>query len=558
MLLESDDLARIRTIQTRTNATIDTRDVCEPPVIVSEQQEVIHALSLPDFHGASVHEVERIDTHISVVFLAGSRVLKLKRAVKFDYVDFSTLEKRRAACEAEVAANARTAPALYHGVVAVTREPDGRLALGGEGQPVDYVVDMARFDQATLFDRMASRGALTRPLMSELAAEIAAFHGSASARRDHGGQKGMAWVVEGNLEALGAHVPDVFASEVCRALAHGTRAELARHATLLDARRARGLVRQCHGDLHLRNICLVDGRPTLFDAIEFNEELSCVDTAYDLAFLVMDLAHRQLLPWAHVVLNEYTQRTGDREALALFPLFLSCRAAVRAKIGADAAEVQTDAVVADDMRAEARDYLALALACITPPGPTLVAIGGLSGSGKSTIAARLAPDIGALPGALVLRSDVIRKRLCGAASALDRLPASAYAPDVTARVYQTLASEAAEILSTGHSVIADAVYVDPRERAAIEAAAVAVGARFHGIWLEAPAELLAARISARLDDASDATPDVLDRQRQQLPDDIAWHRVNASGSPEHVIEHVRGALAAHHAIRAPLAAERPR
>lgn len=527
-------------------------------MIVSDQQEVIHALSLPDFHGASVHEVERIDTHISVVFLAGSRALKLKRAVKFDYVDFSTLDKRRAACEAEVVANARTAPALYHGVVAVTREPDGRLTLGGAGQPVDYVVDMARFDQATLFDRLASRGALTHPLMSELAAEIADFHAGARPRRNHGGHKGMAWVVDGNLAALNAHAPDVFASDLCEALAGRTRAELARHAALLDARREQGFVRECHGDLHLRNICLVDGRPTLFDAIEFNDELSCVDTAYDLAFLVMDLTHRQLLPWAHVVLNEYTQRAGDREALALFPLFLSCRAAVRAKIGADAAEVQADGEVADEMRSEARDYLTLALACIRPPGPTLVAIGGLSGTGKSTTAARLAPAIGALPGALVLRSDVIRKRLCGAGSALDRLPASAYAPEVTERVYRTLESEATEVLRAGHSVIADAVYLDPRERAAIEAAAVSAGARFHGIWLDAPAELLAARISARRDDASDATPDVLARQRQQSQDQIAWQRVDASGASEQVTERVRGALAAHDAIRAPVTVERPR
>lgn len=511
-------------------------------MITQDQRDVIHALSMPAFYGHDVATVERIDTHISVVFLAGPRVFKLKRAVKFDYVDFSSLERRRLACGAEVEANRRAAPALYRGVTAITREPDGRLQLGGHGQPVDYVVEMARFDQETLFDRLASRGALTRELMTELAAEIAAFHAGAAPRRDHGGLSGMSWVVDGNSAGLRTHVHTVFPADACDALDAATRTALARMGPLLDARRAGGHVRQCHGDLHLRNICLVDGTPTLFDAIEFNDELSCVDTAYDLAFLLMDLLHRRLRPWANLVLNEYTRLTGDRAALQLLPLFLACRATVRAKIGADAADVQAEAERATAMQQEARDYLALARACLEPHRASITAIGGLSGTGKSTVAAHVAPVVGALPGALVLRSDVVRKTLWGAASTLERLPAEAYSSEMTGRVYAALADQARDAVATGHAVIVDAVFLNPAEREHMTRVAAEAGVPFAGIWLEAPAQVLTARVDARAGDASDATSAIVARQLQQSPGHLTWTRVNASDAPERVVATVRRTL----------------
>lgn len=261
-------------------------------MITEDQREVISFLADPGTHGGA--PVERIETHASVVFLAGPRACKLKRAVRYDYLDFSTAAARRAMCEAEVRVNRRTAPALYRGVAAVTREADGSLALDGDGPPVDWVVDMNRFDQDGLFDRVAARGQLDTAVMPSLAREIAQFHQGAAPRRDHGGRAGMSWVIEGNATGLVEEGAEVFDPAAIARLTDRARLVLDRHAAQLDARREAGFVRECHGDLHLRNIVLLDGRPTLFDAIEFNDEIACTDVLYDLAFLLMDLWRRGL------------------------------------------------------------------------------------------------------------------------------------------------------------------------------------------------------------------------------------------------------------------------
>ena len=188
--------------------------------------------------------------------------------------------------------------------------------------------------------------------------------------------------------------------------------ELNARAEILERRRDAGFVRQCHGDLHLRNIVLLDGRPTLFDGVEFNDEISCTDVLYDLAFLLMDLWRRKLPRHANAVLNGYLTHAGEWDGLALLPLFLSCRAAVRAKTSATAAaQVLDEEARRGELHATAREYLAMAERLLHPPPPCLVAVGGLSGSGKSTLALGVAPAIGGAPGAVVLRSDETRKQL---------------------------------------------------------------------------------------------------------------------------------------------------
>ena len=374
-------------------------------MITEDQTAVIEFLAAPHTHGGQ--PVERIDTHTAIVFLAGARAYKLKRAVRFDYVDFSTSRQRQACCEAELRLNRRTAPTLYRAVVPVTREPDGSLALAGRGAPVDWVVEMQRFPQGALFDRRAAAGQLDLSLMAPLAEAIAALHKAAAPRVDHGGAAGMGWVIDGNatgFREFGATCLDPAAWQRLTAAARG---ELDRVTGLLDSRRQSGYVRECHGDLHLRNIVLLAGRPTLFDGVEFNDEISCIDTYYDLAFLLMDLWRRGLPRHANAVWNRYFGAAADMGGVALLPLFLSCRAAVRAKTSATSAHLQTDAGARRDAEQLARDYLAMAEAMLHPPGPCLVAIGGLSGSGKSTVAAGLAPYLGGIPGAVVLRSDEI-------------------------------------------------------------------------------------------------------------------------------------------------------
>ena len=506
----------------------------------ASQGDVVAFLATPAAYGVRGPHVERIDTHISIVWLIGERAYKLKRAVRFDYVDFSTIERRRAACEAEVRLNRRTAPSLYLGVRPVTREADGSLALDGHGAPIDWLVEMARFDEATLFDRLADGLGLDLGLMEGLADAIAGFHAVAEPRTDHGGRDGMAWVIDGNALGFAEHGRGVLEPQACDRLTASTRLELGRHQELLEARRRQGMVRECHGDLHLRNICLLDGRPTLFDAIEFNDEIACVDVLYDLAFLLMDLWRRDLRTHANVVFNEYLARTRDVNGLPLLPLFLACRAAVRAKTSATAAAVQPDESSRAGLHAAARRYLALAQTFLSPPMPRLIAIGGLSGSGKSTVARRLAPDVGAPPGALILRSDVIRKALYGV-SPLTRLDDDAYAPEISRLVYRTIAERARVALDGGHSVIADAVYAHPAERDAIAAVARAAGVRFDGLWIDAPPAILERRLAARQADASDADADVLRRQLQADLGRVDWTRVDGSSDVDCVS---RGAAAA--------------
>ncbi|MBI3403032.1 MAG: AAA family ATPase [Acidobacteria bacterium] len=476
-----------------------------------------------------------MDTHISIVWLVGDRAYKLKRAVRYDYVDFSTIERRRAACEAEVQLNRRTAPSLYLGVRPVTRDAGGQLAVDGRGTPIDWLVEMARFDQATLFDRLAAGAGLDLALMDGLAEAIAALHAVAEPRTDHGGRDGMAWVIDGNALGFAEQGAGVLDPAACARLTAASRTALGRHQELLEARRGGGMVRRCHGDLHLRNICLLDGRPTLFDAIEFNDEIACVDVLYDLAFLLMDLWRRDLRAHANVVFNEYLTRTLDLTGLPLLPLFLACRAAVRAKTSMTAAAMQPDQSRRAELHAAAHQYLELAQTFLAPLGtssPRLLAVGGLSGSGKSTVARRLAPGLGAPPGALILRSDVIRKALCGV-SPLTRLGGDAYTPEVSRRVYRTIADRAIVALHAGHSVIADAVYALPGERDAITATARTAGARFTGLWIDAPSAVLERRLAARGADASDADAGVLRRQLQMDLGRVEWTRVDGSAGVDH-------------------------
>jgi uncharacterized protein len=516
-------------------------------MVTEDQTAVVDFLASPSTHGGA--SVERVETHASIVLLAGARAYKLKRAVLFDYLDFSTCERRRTLCEAEVRLNRRTAPALYRGVLPVTRKDDGSYGLGGAGTPVDWLVEMNRFPQEALFDRLASAGGLDLALMSPLAAAIAAFHLAAEQRQDHGGKAGMTWVIEGNAAGFAEFGRACLDPSVSSRVTDDSCRELARRAEMLERRRQSGFVRQCHGDLHLRNIVLLEGRPTLFDGVEFNDEISCTDVLYDLAFLVMDLWRRKLPRHANAVWNRYLAETVDLDGVALLPLFLSCRAAVRAKTSATAAHLETNVDRRSQLHGLAREYLAMAGQLLHPPRPSLVAVGGLSGSGKSTLALSLAPFVGAVPGAVVLRSDETRKRLSGV-PLLERLGPEGYSSQMSARVYATLAERAALTIRGGHSAIVDAVYAKEADRRVIEQVAAAASVPFIGLWLEAPESVLVTRTEQRRNDPSDADVEVIRMQRARPTGRIGWCRLDASlptaavlsGATDRVREQLDGAL----------------
>lgn len=330
------------------------------------QDEVIAFLSDAASYGVPGGALERIDTHCSMVFLFGNRAYKLKRAIAFSSLDYSTVARREAACRAELALNRRTAPALYVGVEAIRRRPTGALGFDGRGPIVDWVVVMRRFDQADLFERLAEAGKLTPELLSALAEEIARFHEGAERMSAFGGAAGLRDAIERNhsdqqtVDAILGHE----AVERLHAVALGA---LERAGPRLDRRRAEGRVRRCHGDLRLANICLLDGRPTLFDAIEFSEPVSCIDVLFDLAFLLMDLRYRGLGTLADVLFERYLDATGDTRELSVMPLLLSVRAATRAYTLAAAVARQASSEQARLHAAAARSHLSLASSLLTEP-----------------------------------------------------------------------------------------------------------------------------------------------------------------------------------------------
>ena len=512
-----------------------------PGHVVADQSEVAALLADPRTHGIAC-PVKRFETHGALVFLAGEHAYKLKRAVRFPFMDFSTPEKRRAACEAEVAVNRPNAPSLYLGVLAVTRGQDGPLALGGEGEAVDWLVHMRRFDEEQTLDRVAARGGLTDGIIAALVAAVLASHRRAPVHAGGPAVHALRRYIGENAEAF-AESAELFPPGRAAALTTAAAERLDALEPLLLARGRAGWVRRCHGDLHLRNLVLIDGRPTLFDAVEFDETIATGDVLYDLAYLLMDLWQGGLRSEANRVLNRYLWASGEEDHLAgmaAMPLFLSLRAAIRAKVVV-AALPHLAGEERAAREAEARRDFALAEDFLRPAPPCLIAVGGLPGSGKSTLAARLASEIGRPPGAVHLRSDIERKLLFGAPET-ERLPEEAYGATATDKVYARLRHKAALALKAGHSVIADAMHGRQAERRAIEALAADSGVPFHGLWLEVPVPVLIERVTRRSGDASDATADVVRRFAETGTEPVTWRRLPAGNELDDLIESARAGL----------------
>jgi aminoglycoside phosphotransferase family enzyme/predicted kinase len=468
--------------------------------------------------GAGTHEpAERvIETSIAKIFLYEASALKLKKPVDFGFLDFTTPDQRRWAMDRELAFNAETAPDLYRKVVPVTRDAHGHLALAGEGDPIDWVLEMRRFEDGAL---LAGRPeASDGRFVEALGREIARFHGKAAVVEPDAGRGCIDYVLKSNAFLL-RQKAGVLGAQPVAELEAATRAEFDRLEPLLARRGDQGFVRRCHGDLHLGNIMVEHGRPVLFDCVEFNDTLSRIDVLYDLAFLLMDLAFAGEVAAANRAMNGWLDEAarampaeGFWAGLATLPLFQSVRAAVRAHVTVNQGEVDAS-----------RHYLDAAMRHLTPPPARLVAVGGYSGSGKTTVARDLAPGLGPKPGAVVLRSDEIRKRLWGC-DPLTKLPPKAYAPGQSERVYGEMIGAARDLLAAGRAVVLDAAFLKPQERAQAEGLAREAGVDFEGIWLEAAPEVLRARVAARTGDASDADVAVLERQLAFDVGEVGWER----------------------------------
>jgi hypothetical protein len=451
------------------------------------------------------------ETHISAVFVGKDTVWKLKKAVRMPFLDFSSVEARHRFLLRELEINRPNAPGIYRDVVAVVRHPDGSFDLG-DGPAEDWVLRMAPVPAADFLDIIAERGGLTPALLDALGDCVARYHARLPPVPDWDSAAALLRITCGNRQsALAAGLP---APRIEAWHQHMTRTIEAR-AGWLAARAAAGFVRRCHGDLHLGNLCLWEGTPVAFDALEFDEAMATIDVAYDLGFLLMDLDRRVGRAAANRVMNRYVARTGDAAATGGLPMFLSQRAMIRAHVLAATGERDT----ADAYLREAEDYL-------RPRPPFVLAIGGLQGTGKSTVARRVAPDLGPAPGALVLRSDELRKRLHGVPPET-RLTEDAYSGAANAAVNRTLIEMARAAAAGGHAVLVDSTFLDPAMRHDLEAAAREVSAPFIGIWLQAPLAVLEQRVGARQGDASDATIAVLRRSAASDPGAGDWVPVDA-------------------------------
>jgi len=460
----------------------------------------LDALTDPTTYPHPVQPVQVVHTHLSVVVLTGEYAYKLKKPVNYGFVDFTTLEKRRVACEAEVRLNQRAAAELYLGVVAVVRTAAG-WRIGTEGEAVEWAVKMRQFDPAEQLDRVAAReGGLDDTILDQLADNVAALHAKAAPASEAMARSypaRLAGAIDGNFETLPA---DAAAEALRAAFDH----HLAAHAGLLEARAAAGFVRECHGDLHLANICLWEGRPLPFDCIEFNDDFRTIDTLADVAFLVMDLTDRGLAGAAWRVLNRYLETTGDYAGLPVFPLFVAYRAHVRAKIAhLTAAAPGVPEGEQAGLWATRDRYLALVAETLTSHTGAIDLMVGLPGSGKSTVAlARLQEG-----GGVRIRSDVERKRLHAADPLLDL-----YGDALGALTYRTLLDHARAVVAAGTTAILDATYLKEAYRRPAVALAEELGVPLRILYCDAPLETLRQRVRAR----SAAGTDVSDADEQVL------------------------------------------
>lgn len=516
-------------------------------------RDVAGFLSEPSTHALRDGvDVKRVDTHAAVVFLAGKKAYKIKKPVDLGYLDFSTLEKRRCALERELELNQAIAPHIYHHVRPIRRDAQGGLSFAGEGPIVDYVLEMLRFDETRVMADMARRASLPSHIAAEAAATAAAFHAKAEPVADAGGADGVAQVLKINRDALARLSPKVFKPALLEEFNARIEARFQELKPLLEARREAGLVRHCHGDMHLGNFYEDGGKAVLFDRLEFDDRLAKIDVLYDFAFLLMDLKSRKLDAAAARAFNAYFEALPfddwrlNLRGLGALPFFMSIRASIRAHVIASQALQIIDDLQGGVRRAglldQARDYLRHAVACLDLTKPRLLAIGGFSGTGKSTAAIGLAPTIGRPMGALLIRTDVVRKKSMDA-PLFEKLGPKGYTAEQNKKVYDAIFDGARAALESGVTVILDAVFAKPAHRARAEQCARDAKVPFKGFWLMAKEGVLKARLHTRQNDASDANSDVLEEQLAFDTGEIGWTKmITTEVSTEKLVDAIRQVL----------------
>jgi aminoglycoside phosphotransferase family enzyme/predicted kinase len=473
----------------------------------------ISSMLNPNVYDHAVKRIELIETHISWVILTGYFAYKIKKPVDFGFLDFSTLDKRHIFCEQEILLNRRMAPDIYLDVVAIS-SIQGKPVISGTGRAVEYAVKMVQFPQSSQLDHMLLSGELTVEHMEPIARMVADFHQSVQVAEDDATDYGSADMVyqpvEENFTQINQHmVPGHYATSL-NELKLWSKSEGARLRAVFDQRKRDGFVRECHGDMHLRNLVWLDGQPMAFDCIEFDPGLRWIDVICDIAFLVMDLHDREETRLANRLLNSYLEVTGDYAGLSVLPFYLCYRALVRAKV--DAFRLEQPNVAEherEQSRLEFESYIELATRYTRRQTPRLIIMRGVSASGKSTVSRHLLDSLGAIR----IRSDIERKRLFnveragGAPGEVD-----IYSEQATRETYEKLAELAAGLIGDGYSVIVDATFLEYEQRKQFQSLASCSGIPYAILETWAPDEVLRRRIVNRKHDVSDADIAVLENQ----------------------------------------------
>lgn len=473
---------------------------------------LIEQMQKPEFYPHPVREpIQLIQTHCSSVLLAGDYVYKLKKSVNFGFLDFSTLGKRQHFLNEELRLNKAIAPDIYLEVLPITQVRD-RFILDGTGEPVEYVLKMHRFPQENLFINMIEQGKLTETHLEDLGKVVARFHRQTATNdyiRSFGEVEKIKEAVDENYDQTEKYIGIAQTQKQYDETKQFTDNFFSQKKALFKHRQDSDRIRECHGDLHLKNICLWHDKIQLFDRIEFNEPFRFVDVMYDVAFTVMDLDARGRKDFSNIFLNTYLEETGDWQGLQVLPLYLSRQAYVRAKVTSllldDPAISEEDKQIA---RQTAANYYRLAWEYTRTTRGQLILMSGLSGSGKTTVAKQLAKRIGAIH----IRSDAVRKHLAGIEIS-ERGGDQLYTPQMSQKTYERLLELGKMLVSEGYSVILDAKYDRHRWRDPAIDYACSNNIPLWIIHCSAPMEVLRDRILQRTKDISDATVDLLAQQR---------------------------------------------
>lgn len=518
-------------------------------MLIDDQSALIAALSSPAAYGLkSSQKIMVKETNISNVFLTGRKAYKLKRGVKYPYVDYSTPEKRLAACQKELAICERFAPGLCFGIEEVVSDKKGRLFIRSacsdkNAEVVDYLLAMHEFAEDMLFENMVERGDLDRFEMMDTAEKIFDLHQSAEVIMSRNPVDIIRGRIYENNAMIRCFVPDIFDAEDVDELENLQLEALEKNRELLLQRQTEGKIRWCHGDLTLRNLAMWNGQVTPFNPIEFYDDLTQIDTLYDFAFLLVEMESKGQRRLASILFNHYLALSADWNGIPVLPLFLSCRAAVNAYVFAQRSSEIKDKHESSLMANRAYEQLVISKRFLMRPKPVLVACGGLSGSGKSRIARESAPFIGNPPGAVIVRDDVLRKNMLNAGLE-EHLDTAEYTPELENKVFEQLCAECRRVLVAGRPVVADALFHNEDQRRAIEDLAREMNVDFQGLWVDAPLDVRIERVASRKRNPSDVkTADELRKQLDVNVGEITWDKIDTSGDRMATLTRVRTLLA---------------